>query len=116
VLGYAKGAKAGRLKVHFQCVDCEKVTVRLSGWQFWNVPRIPGRAIGGGCGLGKAVKLKRTSLDNFDGVVPLNKCERQRLSDVVALERRGKAKLRRFEFRFGTDGGTSGEAFIGGRR
>ena len=116
VLGYATAPRTGRLKVRFRCVNCQALTVALVTWQFWDVPRKPGLAIGSGCPQGKSVKLKRTTLDQFDGTLKLTTCQRRTLRSVVALERRGKAKLRRFTFSFRTAGHTIGQVDTGGKR
>jgi Ca2+-binding RTX toxin-like protein len=116
VLGYVKGANTGRLKVRFRCVDCEVLKVALIGWQFYFVPNKPGLAIGAGCPQGKTIKLKRTKLDQFDGVIPLTRCERTRLKRVAADERRGRARFRRFTFAFRTSGRTNGQVDTRGKR
>lgn len=116
VLGYVRGAKTGKLKVRFRCVDCESLKVRLTGWQFFNIPKTPGFAIGANCRMGKYLELKRTTLDQFDGAIPLTKCQRDNLGDHARLEWRGKAKLRRFEFDFVSSGGSHGIIDTSGKR
>jgi hypothetical protein len=53
----------------------------------------------------------------FTGSIPLNKCQRTRLAGHVAMERRGKQKLRFFRFAFKQSAGESaGQLDLRGKR
>ena len=116
VIGYGKAARTGRLQVRFQCIDCEGLKVALQTWQFFYVPNKPGWAMGSNCHGGRVHSLRRVDFDFFVGSIKLTACQRRNLAKHVRLERAGKAKMRRFEFKIATAGGSRGNMDVRGPR
>lgn len=113
VLGYPRAARTGKLRVRFHCVGCDGIKAGLQDFQFYEVPRRPGFALGSGCPPARLRAIPRVGIDRFEATIKLTPCERRSLSRLVGLERAGRAKLRIFRFTFRTPHST-GDADVRG--
>jgi Ca2+-binding RTX toxin-like protein len=115
VRGYQVAARTGKLKVRFHCVGCDSLRAGLQTFQFYEVPRKRGFALGSNCPAARMRLIKNVGIDQFAATLRLTRCQRRSLRHLVALERAGKAKLRIFIFTFRTPH-SSGEANLRGTK